>query len=162
MINVKQYTVLIRSRPTHAAFLINIDEFTPSSDRFNALIDAIVDWNNSHWGGRTNRIGFFSGHTLSEEAWRQIEFADPDCVVAFAPLSEKFIRELDKVLNPWSITVESAIRSEPGSIRIPVEGIGMPPTVENLHRLQARDALGFQKQEKLLMFEFTEGCEGLG
>jgi len=157
--NMSQYTVLVRSRPARAAFLIDTEKFTPGCDRYNALLDAIVDWNNSHWGGRTNHIGFFTGETLSTNEWRELDFADPDSVLAFAPLPQNLIRELDERLNPWSITEQNAVDSEPDRISIPIEGIGMPPTVENLHRLQARDVLGSRSEEKLLMFEFVEGCD---
>src|SRR6266498_3881119 len=35
----------------------------------------------------------------------------------------------------------------------------MPPTVENLRRIRARYPLNFGREEKLLMFEFAEGCD---
>jgi hypothetical protein len=88
--------------------------------------------------------------------WRELDFADPDSILAFAPLPQNLIRELDERLNPWSIREQNAVGSEPERIRISIDGIDMPPTVENLHRLQAQNVLGSRKEEKLLMFEFVE------
>jgi hypothetical protein len=58
--NGRPYTVLARGRPLRVAFLVDTKCFPPESERFQPLIDAIVDWCNAHWGGRTNHICFFS------------------------------------------------------------------------------------------------------
>jgi hypothetical protein len=158
-VNSRPYTILARHRPIRAAFLINTEHFPPTSNRFQALLDAVVDWNNIHWGGRTNHVSFYSGEGLTPEEWQHLEIADPDCILAFAPLSDAFIRELDERLNPWSIEVEDATQAEPDRLGVSMEGIAMPPTVENVRRLQARNALNFGNKEKLLMFEFAEHCD---
>lgn len=157
--NANQYTVLTRPRPIRAAFLIDTDKYPAGTDRLNALLDAIVDWNNTRWGGRTNHVAFFSGGALSDSEWRQIEIIDPDCILAFSPLSDNLLLELDERVNPWSIEIDDHTQSEVDRISIRMDGIGMPPTVENLRRIRARYPLNFGREEKLLVFEFAEGCD---
>src|SRR5437016_2841882 len=124
--NDNQFTVLTRPRPIRVAFLVDTDKYSPGSDRLNALLDAIVDWNHTRWGGRTNQVVFFSGRTLSDGEWRQIEITDPDCVLAFAPLSDSLLLELDERVNPWNIEIDDHTRSEADRITVRMDGIGMP------------------------------------
>jgi hypothetical protein len=139
--------------------LIDTDKYPAGSDRLNALLDAIADWNNTRWGGRTNHVAFVSGGALSDGEWRQIEITDPDCLLAFAPLSDSLLLELDERVNPWSIEIDDHTESESDRISVRMDGIGMPPTVENLRRIRARYPLNFGREEKLLMFEFAEDCD---
>jgi hypothetical protein len=81
-----QYTVLLDSRPLRVAFLLDIEKFQPRSDRFFALVCALVRCNNIQWGGRTNPIIFYTGESLSDKDWQLIEATDPDRILAFAPL----------------------------------------------------------------------------
>src|SRR5437667_12554967 len=89
------------------------------------------------WGGRTNHIGFFSGESLSDDEWREITLADPDCIMAFAQLPEELHHQLSERIAPWSVDG----KAESGKIDMPIDGIGVLPTFENLRRLGARTAL---------------------
>src|ERR1039457_6353088 len=101
--NNNQYTVLLDSRPLRVAFLLDIGIFPPGSSRFFAIVDAVVNCNNRQWGGRTNPIIFFSEGSFDTKQWQLIEAADPDRIIAFAPLPDKLLRELDERLNPCRI-----------------------------------------------------------
>jgi hypothetical protein len=146
------------------AFLVDTDKYPAGSDQLNALLDAIVDWNNTRWGGRTSHVAFFSGGTLSDGEWRQIEITDPDCVLAFAPLSDSFLLELDERVNPWSIEIDDHTQSEANRISVRMDGIGMSPTVENLRRIRARYPLNFVREgfvQKTAFDELAEVAEAL-
>ena len=127
----------------------------------NDLIDEIVDYNNTHWGGRTNPIIFFQGEDLTASDWRLLELADPDCLLAFAPLSHKLLESLDDRLHPWSIEVDDKSKNPGRGIRLSFEtgGVPTPPTPANLAQLRGPGSMLADREEKLLMFEFSENCE---
>ena len=70
--NQRPYSVFVRPRPVRTAFLVDTGSFVPGSDRFEALVDALIRHNYQLWGGRTNPIIFFSGESLSPDAWLQL------------------------------------------------------------------------------------------
>src|SRR5688572_7841381 len=121
--NDNNFTVLTRHRPIKVAFLVDTDRFPAGSERLDALLDAIVDSNNTRWGGRTSHVAFISGGTLSDAEWRQIEIADPDCVLAFAPLSDSFMLEMDERVHPWSIEIDDQTQSQTNRIGVRIDGI---------------------------------------
>jgi len=158
-VNGRPYDVLTRARPLRVAFLVHIESFPPESDRFQTLIDQIVDWCNTSWGGRTNHVCFFSGSTLSDAEWEQLEIADPDYLLAFAQLPTELILQLSDRIGPCYINVKDISRAELNDIRVSItDRIGVPPTPQNLRRLDDR-VLFIKKPRELLLFEFAEGCD---
>jgi hypothetical protein len=156
-----QYSVLARNRPIRIAFLVDVSALGTSPVQLNDLIDEIVDYNNTHWGGRTNPIIFSQGDDLTASDWRLLELADPDCLLAFAPLPQKLLESLDKRLHPWSIEVDDKSKNPGRGIRLSFEtgGVPTPPTPANLARLRGPGSMLADREEKLLMFEFSESCE---
>src|ERR1700693_4226805 len=158
--NGRPYTVLACGRPLRVAFLVDTKCFPPESDRFHPLIDAIVDWCNTHWGGRTNHICFFSGDGLSESEWSQLEIADPDSLVAFAPLKEKLILELNDRITPYHISVEDLTAVDLDRIHVSLSDcIDTPPTPLNLNRIKTGSSFGAEAPPQLLLFDFAKDCD---
>src|SRR6266853_44967 len=147
-----EYTVLAQNRPIQIAFLINTESFASRIAALDDLLDAVVDWNNTHWGGRKNPIILFNGNGLRDEDWLQLEVADPDCLSIIGTTTKDLIEQLDERLHPWSFEVNDA--AQPDRFRIPhgAEGIAVPPSPTNFGRLLhgASGLLG--GEEKLLMF----------
>jgi hypothetical protein len=127
-------------------FLIDTGGFAPGSDPFEELVDGVIAHNNQMWGGRTNPIIFFSGDSLTNEDWKQLESVDVDCVKAYGRIPPKLLAEMDERLGPWAI--EEDDRSRGGSIGY--WGIPVVPTPENLRFFDDRD---------LVVFDFAAGCE---
>ncbi|OHE79195.1 MAG: hypothetical protein A2107_02220 [Verrucomicrobia bacterium GWF2_62_7] len=115
------------------------------------MLNAVVDFNHTKWGGRTNPIIFFSGESLAEDDWRHLELADVDCVQAFSPLPSKLVEELDDRLGPWSIEVQDVTKNSNTAVHVECYyTVPVPPTRENVRQFSG---------EKFLMFEFTPDCE---
>jgi len=149
-----QYSVLARNRPIRVAFLINTDFFSSRPAVLGDTVDSIVDWNHTHWGGRTNPIIFFSGNSLTKEDWLHLDVADPDCISVVGPITKDLVTSLDDRFHPWGFEVIE--KPDANGFKVPheAEGIAVPPTPANLRRLHGP----FSGQEKLLMFEFSEDC----
>src|SRR5665213_544310 len=147
----RPYTVYVRNRPLKTGFLIDTGTFAPNSKRFDELVDAIIGFNHKTWGGRTNPFIFFSGKSLSDDDWKQLEAVDVDCLRIFSPLPKSLLKQLDERLQPWSI---EEIKFVPPDSPIHIESYGIvaPPTPDNLRAF--RDA-------KLLLFDFAPECEPL-
>ena len=80
--------------------------------------------------GTANVIIFFSGETCGEKEWQLIEAADPDRILAFAPLSEKLLHELSHRLNPCQIHIDDKTEVESDRMTVQIDGgIGMPPNL---------------------------------
>jgi hypothetical protein len=156
-----QYSVLARNRPLRIAFLVDTGVLGASPDHLNDLIDEIVDFNNTHWGGRSNPTVFFQGDDLTTADWRLLELVDPDCLLVFAPLSQTLLESLDERLHPWSIEVDDKSKNPGRGIKLSFEtgGVPTPPTPANLARLRGASSMLADREEKLLMFEFSENCE---
>jgi hypothetical protein len=157
--NSTQYTVLARNRPIQVAFLINTDALAAGPGAFNQLVDALVDWNYTRWGGRTNPIIFFSGTTLREEDWQCLEVADPDCITVFGSLDGDLMACIDQRLQPWGLFVNDKPITDSITVPHEVEGICVPPTPTNLRRLQGPPSIRPEDEHKLLMFEFASDCD---
>src|SRR5882672_6253488 len=99
----RPYAVFVRHRPVRTGFLIDVGVFSPGSDRFEDLVDAVIRHNYLLWGGRLNPIIFFSGDSLTEDQWKQLETVDVDCIKSFSPLPKSLINQLDERLQPWDI-----------------------------------------------------------
>jgi hypothetical protein len=131
------------------AFLINTEIYSADCNRFEELMDAVIRHNYNLWGGRINPIIFFSGETLAEEDWEQLEAVDVDCFKSFGSLPEKLIQQLDVRLQPWNIE-RIRVPQPDAPINVESYGIVVPPTQDNLKAF--RDA-------KLILFDFTSDCE---
>ena len=149
-----QYTVLASNRPIRVAFLVNTDSFSSGAAALDALVDSIVDWNHTHWGGRTNPIIFFNGNSLAEQDWLHLEVADPDCISVVGPITKELVNSLDDRLHPWGFEVKEKPGQDAFKVPHEAEGIAVPPTPANLRRLHSP----MTGQEKLLLFELSEDC----
>ena len=153
--NQQPYSVFVRPRPVRTVFLIDTSVFVPGTERFDALVDALIRHNCLLWGGRTNPIIFFSGESLEPDVWKQLEIVDVDCLKSFSPLSQNLVKQLDERLQPWSI--EEIKQHNPGHPSVESYGVTCPPTPENLRGF--RENIFDSRKTKLLMFDFAPNCE---
>jgi hypothetical protein len=158
--NSAQFTVLVDSRPVRFAFFVDLEKFPAGSDRYLAILDELVNFNNIHWGGRSNPIIFFTGQTLVDEQWELLKASDPDRLVAFAPIPDQMLHDLDSRLNPCRILVDDQTESKVARFTFGLEGgVEMPPTKENLLSLGSRNLSGLAPTKKLLVCGFSENCD---
>lgn len=91
------FSIFAKPRPRRIAFLIDPEN---SSDE---LIDAIFDFNLSHWGGRYNPIIPVSNKTISNDYWQLLAFCDTDIVYSFPKLDEVLIGKINRIVAPFQL-----------------------------------------------------------
>lgn len=91
--------VYSRARPRRVAFLIPAEETSPE------LLDSIFDFNYSRWGGRFNPIIPVSDGAIRPPYWNLLVFSDPDVVYSFVDLGPDLVRQIQKDIGPWRISV---------------------------------------------------------
>lgn len=153
------YTVLARSRPIRVAFLVNTEPFSANPEALNTLLDVLVDWNYTHWGGRTNPIIPFSGSALTEDHWLLLQVADPDCISVVGPITKELLTSLKGRLHPWGLFVNDKPDAQRSTVPYEAEGIAVPPTPTNLRRVQGPASIISGGDPQLLMFEFPDTCD---
>jgi hypothetical protein len=153
--NPRPYSVFVKHRPVRTGFLVDTSVFAPGSDRFEVLVDAIIRHNYQAWGGRTNPIIFFSGDSLRDQDWKQLDAVDVDCLKCFSPLPKNLVHQLDDRLQPWN--VEEIRQPRPDSPHVESHGVGCPPTPDILRSFREKS---FDLTEtKFVMFDFAPKCE---
>lgn len=151
----QSFTVLTQNRPTRIAFLVCTDVFPSGGDKYNAILEAIISWNYSHWGGRANQVIVYSGDTLSQDTWRQLEIADPDFIHCFSQPSENLIKELEEKISPWAINLNDKYAQDRERVFVDLnEMVGTPPTPNAIKQVEA-----YGKDGKLLLFEFSNDVD---
>jgi len=159
--NSGRHTVLVDPRPVRFAFLIDLDAFPLRSSRFFAIIDAVIAFNNVHWGGRANTLVPFSGQRLDDRHWQLLKAQDPDRLVVFAPLSNELLEKLDEQLSPCEIHLDDQTRKDEVRFAVQLEGgIGVPPTADNYRAAHPGHLSALtQEDPRLVVFGFGEGCD---
>jgi hypothetical protein len=158
--NNSPYTLLYRSRPARIVFLVDLQIFPPTSDRFFAIVEAIVEFNRKHWGGRLNHIVFYLGDSLESIEWQMLEEFDADYIQAFSPISTILLRELNERLNPCEIRIDNKSQVETGRLHVMNDwGISMQPTPNNLRQLCSRGSLSLDVPPRLLVIGFAPDCD---
>ena len=70
----RPYSIYIDKRPMRIVFLVN-----PESTSLE-VVDQIIDYNRSLWGGRFNPIILTDGHTIDDKWWQFLREIDPDVI----------------------------------------------------------------------------------
>ncbi len=80
---IEPYSIYYNNRPTKIAFLVD-----PSSTIANSIIEKIITFNRSKWGGNYNPIIYTNGRTISSKWWKLLRDYDPDIVFTTIPLED--------------------------------------------------------------------------
>jgi len=154
------HTIHARPRPIRIALVLDTTVFQEGTWQCDALLDGIVTSAIETWGGRQNSIVLIGPATdLSDDQWKELEAADPDCVQAFSPLKDQWVQRFHSRLMPWKITVQDLSRAEEPKaeslearwqhLHVSLPGLATPPIPETLKKLP---------RSKLLMIEFSPEC----
>ena len=91
------YSIYINKRPMRIVFLVN-----PSQDSIE-IVDQIISYNRSLWGGRFNPIILTDGKTIDSNSWKFLCDVDPDIIKPFVPLGTELIEKFEQFLSPLQI-----------------------------------------------------------
>ena len=87
----------VQYRPRRVAFLVDVDQCP------DALIDEIVDFNISAWGGRYNPIVPVLAGQIPDSYWRLLELANPDILYAYCDLSTAAVKRIQTDIRPMDV-----------------------------------------------------------
>jgi hypothetical protein len=90
--------VRLSFRPRRIAFLVDA-----AHERRDEVLDAILDFNVSSWGGRHNPILLVESGSLSPAYFPVLDAADPDIICAFGDLQPDLIAQLVRRYRPLDI-----------------------------------------------------------
>jgi hypothetical protein len=154
------YTVYARARPIRMALVLDQTALGERAWHCDALLDGIVSSAIETWGGRNHPIVLIEGdEDLASDEWKVLEAADPDCVQAFAPLSNVWVERFDSHLMPWTITKEKQIDgNEPKAETLEKLWRWLPVTLPNFATPPRPEILKKYRCSKLLMIEFSKEC----
>ena len=102
------YSIYIDKRPMRIVFLVD-----PSSTN-TEIVDQILDYNRSLWGGRFNPIILTDGRTIEDKWWKFLRDIDPDVIKPLVSLDIKLIEKFDNFLSP--LTIEQFREDERSSL----------------------------------------------
>jgi len=118
------YNIYPKGRPLRIAFLVNNAARTPDP------VQAIIEYNQTKWGGRYNPILLTDGRDFDAASWAFLTEYDPDVIKALLPLSAKLVEEIHQRLSPFALEVPRPRRGRITHIRLETEGISILPTQE--------------------------------
>jgi len=144
------YSIYVDKRPLKIAFLVD-----PMGD--SDLIDHIIAYNHSKWGGRYNPIIPCDGTSMSERWWEFLLAYDPDVIKSFVPLSDEVVKRIEHFLSPYLVEVPRGEQDTVTPIRLNDEGLSILPTPENT----AQVCHSFFDQASLVLFEIGESADPL-
>ncbi len=95
------------NRPVKVAYLVPFN----NSIRTNAILDAVFDESYSRWGGvSTLIIPVVYYDFLFEQFEKWIEVFDPDYIISFVHITQKFINKIKLLTNPIYIKKETVTK----------------------------------------------------
>lgn len=154
------FTVFARPRPIRTSFLVDSLEFDREQPFTESLLDGIVSWGNSNWGGRYSQIIYTPlDRDFTTEDWNDLSMFDPDRLQVFGNTTDSILLGLDDRLSLWDFEAETVDRHEENSQRAAAglwvdvstkaTGTPVPPSLENLKRFQ---------RDRFLIFDFAKAC----
>ena len=93
----RPYSIYIDKRPMRIVFLVD------STSASTEIVDQIIDYNQSLWGGRFNPIMLTDGHTIEDKWWKFLRDMDPDVIKPLVSLDIELIEKFDNFLSPLTI-----------------------------------------------------------
>jgi hypothetical protein len=163
------FTVFARPRPVRTAFLVDSSAQISNRRLVDAVLDGFVSFCNSAWGGHLNPLVVVDASgDIATDSWDEFLEADVDEVYASSPISKSLVEELDARVLPWSINGPDAAKTASdvdvtgdrwSEVPVSQDGVAIPPTVENLRKIEKQNLFPFETGNKnLLLFEFSSDC----
>ena len=91
------YSIYIDKRPMRIVFLVD------SSSTNTEIVDQIIGYNQSLWGGRFNPIILTDGCNIEDKWWKFLRDIDPDAIKPLLSLDIELIEKFDNFLSPLTI-----------------------------------------------------------
>lgn len=91
------FSISAKSRPLRVAVLID-PQNAPAK-----LINTILEYNITRWGGRYNPIIPCDGKEISEGYWSLLVFSDPDVVYSYVKLDGALVERIDREISPFHL-----------------------------------------------------------
>src|SRR3990167_2974376 len=130
MMDNSPYTIYIGNRPLRIAFLIN-----PKDRKIGKLLEEIIVFNQTKWGGRYNPIILTDGISIDDEYWKLLSEYDPDYILGLTTVRNNLIKRIDTLLSPICFEVLKRryidLSADQG-IRTSIDPISIYPTKDNM------------------------------
>jgi hypothetical protein len=101
------FFVDVQHRPRRVAFLLTVDGCP------DTLLDEIVDFNVSSWGGRYNPVIPVTDGQITEPYWKLLNVVDPDILYAYCELSTETINRIILDIRPLDVLKHDTSRQSP-------------------------------------------------
>ena len=118
----RPYSIYIDKRPMRIVFLVD------STSASTEIVDQIIDYNQSLWGGRFNPIMLTDGHTIEDKWWKFLRDIDPDVIKPMVSLDIELIEKFDAFLS--SLTIEQFRENEQSSLGTRVNVYDTPAGID--------------------------------
>ena len=141
------YSIYIDKRPMRIVFLVD------SSSSSTEIVDQIIDYNQSLWGGRFNPIMLIDGHAIEDKWWRFLRDIDPDIIKPLVSLNMELIEKFDNFLSP--LTIEQFREDESSSLGARVNVYDAPAGID-INSLNLFELGGLYEAPVLGIFDLDE------
>ena len=141
------YSIYIDKRPIRIAFLVD------SSSASTEIVDQIIGYNQSLWGGRFNPIMLTDGHALEDKWWRFLRDIDPDIIKPLVSLDIELIEKFGNFLSP--LIVEQFRENERAHLGVRVNTNNTPAGI-NINSLISSELGTLHEKPTLGIFNLDE------
>ena len=143
----RPYSIYIDKRPMRIVFLVD------STSASTEIVDQIIDYNQSLWGGRFNPIMLTDGHTIEDKWWKFLRDIDPDVIKPMVSLDIELIEKFDAFLS--SLTIEQFRENEQSSLGTRVNVYDTPAGID-INSLNLFELGGLYEAPTLGIFDLDE------
>ena len=147
------YSIYINKRPMRIVFLVN-----PSQDSIE-IVDQIISYNRSLWGGRFNPIILTDGKTIDSNSWKFLCDVDPDIIKPFVPLCTELIEKFEQFLSP--LQIENYKENEQSSLGMYVN-TRISPACIDMNSLNFSNHRGWFGNPVIASFDLEEMDDNIG
>ena len=149
----RPYSIYIDKRPMRIAFLVS-----PESTSLE-VVDQIIDYNRSLWGGRFNPIILTDGKTIDDKWWQFLRDIDPDVINPLVRLGDELIERFENFLSP--LKIEQFREDEQSNPRTQVSVYNTPAGID-LNSLSFPDHWLWHGKPTLGIFNLDEMEDDIG
>ena len=123
------------------------------------VVDQIIDYNRSLWGGRFNPIILTDGHTIDDKWWQFLRDIDPDVINPLVRLGDELIERFENFLSP--LKIEQFREDEQSNPRTQVSVYNTPAGID-LNSLSFPDHWLWHGKPTLGIFNLDEMEDDIG
>ena len=124
----------------------------PSSTN-TEIVDQIIDYNRSLWGGRFNPIILTDGHTIEDKWWEFLRDIDPDVIKPLVSLDIELIEKFENFLSP--LIIEQFRENEQAHLGVRVNTSNAPADI-NINSLISSEPGTLYGEPTLGIFDLDE------